>query len=319
MFNFLLVLMGIIGGLVVSFPFWLRWLGENDIFVTYVPEGRAMAVVRGKKFVRTIMSWTGKTIDNSGDIIDSQQLQKNWLLDFFGLQWVGLWPWFSIYSYKFPFTTVDENGEIKTRSNEVTKYVYLTDYVYFVRVKEAETSENFPVQMGLLLTVRVENPYKALFRVANWLGTLSDLVAADTRDFIGSKTFEELITRGETETQRELFARLNKTIRSVKRQYGVKVERVDIHSVDPAGEHAEKLREVATKKYVAEREAEALEALGDGRRRAIEKEASALGSDEAKMALQARVAEEMARGGRTVVMSGKQNPTTIVNLGKDQD
>ncbi|HDQ16757.1 MAG TPA: hypothetical protein ENN31_01380 [Candidatus Vogelbacteria bacterium] len=274
----LAALVSIALGIVLSFPLWGYWLAEKNFFFTTIPEGRAKIVVKGEDYVRTIISWRDHHLDKNGDVVDSSPsdpplVLNNWwdrLLSRLGIYWVGIHPWRSIYSYKFSFSTV-EQGQVKARNNEVTEFVFLNDYVYFVVVKDAETggaagsgkSENVPIDVGLLLTIRVKNPYKALFRVQKWLETVSNKVQAKARDYLGTKTFDELISQGK-EVEKELDENLNETKKMLLEEYGIDIRKIEIHEVQIVGGNKDELREASTREFVAKKNKERSEIEGEG-------------------------------------------------------
>jgi len=64
-----------------------------------------------------------------------------------------------------------------------------------------------PVDIGCLVTVRIVNPYKALFGAQNWLSALTNLIAPQVGDFVSRESYETLTT-GRINFEKRMVKRL---------------------------------------------------------------------------------------------------------------
>ncbi len=78
---------------------------------------------------------------------------------------------------------------------------------------------------------RVDNAYNYLFKVRNPESTLRDVSEAATRQIVGDRTVNEVLTVGRT----EIGIRLNELIQSICREYslGIKIEQVVLQDINP--------------------------------------------------------------------------------------
>lgn len=137
---------------------------------------------------------------------------------------------------------------------ETIDFILVQDDVYYAFVDEAETKGMVPVNVSLLLTLRVVNPYKALYRVQHWLEATQNRIKPAFRSFVALKEFEELTKQREAvEEELNSFLRGTKVDEFISDNYGVELVAVEIVRIDPAGEWAAKFAEAATKKWLAEK------------------------------------------------------------------
>ncbi len=156
------VLLYCLGGLVFLALFVWFVLAPLNIFFTFVKEGTAKVVVRGEAVQRVFIQWEGYVLDSEGDVVPGQQWYP-----FGGLRLFGWWPFDQIYRYKSRWTSIRADGT-KQAHDDVLRHVLLKDFVYITEVKDAEDKEMVPLTFDLLITLRVINPQKAIFRVEDW-------------------------------------------------------------------------------------------------------------------------------------------------------
>jgi len=187
-----------------------------------------------------------------------------------GLRWVGIPLIHSIYKYNFRWTSFEqgeEEGKLIQKiihHEEKIDYILVQDDIYYSFVKEAETEGMVPVDLNLLLTIRIVNPYKALFRVQNWLEATQNLLKPALRGFISGKSFEDLIKKKEeVEREADEFLIESKTDDYLERDYGVRLKKVGVVLIDPAGDRGETYVAAATKGWEADKEKIRIEKLAD--------------------------------------------------------
>jgi regulator of protease activity HflC (stomatin/prohibitin superfamily) len=105
----------------------------------------------------------------------------------------------------------------------------------------------------LILTARVINPYKALFRIENWLEAVVNRIKPFVRDYTTTASYAELI-KDAARIGTEIYKRLEEEnlLPEFRGDYGVDVKKIEVKSINPPKEY----REVTLLKYVAERELE---------------------------------------------------------------
>ena len=219
---------------------------------------------------------------------------------FEGVYLIGVPPFAEIQRYRMTWIEwgypKKSDGTVSTTKapishDEPISHVLVQSDVYFVKVLSAETKEGIPVDVSFLLTISITNPYKALYRVQHWLEAVTNQTEGTTRVYIGTQNIRELFAPPEgdpstalpvgtigalSETSSEELAKaLHSRLENFKERFGVNVELVQIQSIEPAGDAAAKYRELLTRKYEAEQEAERVRIAADAEAYRIETEAKA--------------------------------------------
>lgn len=312
-------------GLVVLAPFFLKWLGEENILVTTVKEGTAKAIMRGKSFERFIMAFAGYHLNDptkswyKPNFPDWEVLyhgkgnrhgftytqddfydDRSFILKHLGLYRVG-WPWANnvyVYAFEWNETYTDSEGKEKVLPRaEATDFIFVTDFTYAIVTQEAETRDLLPTDERTLVTVAVRNPYRALFSGEDWMRRITAVINRHVRNFVGSKTYEELISHDDanaatasdwTDFSAPIIA-LNTKLpdddvanppNGLQGRYGVEIRTADLQNLDLSGDGKKSHQEAATTAYVARQQAAAKRTIGQADADVIEMkgagEASAL-------------------------------------------
>ncbi len=276
-------------------PFIVRKLAENELFWAICKEGQTRPVTWNKKFREFIMSYSGKCFagklnkslatnnEDYWEVVDDprKQSEKTGLGKIFeGLYWIGLPPFAEIMRYKMTWIewghpkkkdgSVSSHKEPIPREETISHALVQSD-VYFVKVPSVETAEGIPVDVSILLTAWINNPYKALFRVQHWLEAVTNQTEGTSRVFIGTLQIKELFTLTKDEqkkgvdpaniaslsatSSKALEEALKDRLADFKTKFGVTVDDVQIQSIEPTGDAAAKYRELLTKEYEATQEA----------------------------------------------------------------
>ncbi|MFH1575659.1 MAG: SPFH domain-containing protein, partial [Candidatus Nealsonbacteria bacterium] len=240
-----LIVLLTVSGLLVYFV-----LAPENLWWTFKKEGSAKIVTRGDQFDKILIQWEGHTLNRvTNDVVEGEEPSGL----FGGLFYYGFWPFKNIYNYDFTWTGVKENGEIDHHPKERLDYISLKDDVYWAKVVNAEDKDLLPLTLELLFTVRVFNPYKALFNVQNWLETVINRSVTRVRNIITSKVYNEWIKNTET-ISKTLIDLLEKegVLAEFKERYGVEIRAVEVKSINPPEEH----RNATLRKFTAERDME---------------------------------------------------------------
>ena len=230
--------------------FWLVWnvLAPQDKFFTFVPEGAAKAIVRGGKSKERPEEVKGAVTKFLFQYKD-HRLDKDWNLVaakehhvLGALRWVGIWPFDRIFSYPFTWQHFVA-GEGPHTHNEVLDYIFCgKSDKYYQEAEGLEDKDHLPLKVKVLLTLRVVNPYKALFAINGWLrSTLAEMFPL-LRDYIGQHTYDELLgVKGSMGG--ELFTESGQLRDQIRDLHGVEVCAIEILDFDPpAGYRAATLR-----------------------------------------------------------------------------
>lgn len=251
----------------LSFPLWFFlivyfYLAPNNKFFTFVKEGKAKLIIKGGECVNTLIQFKGYEIDHgTGNVVRGEEKHL-----FGGLRFYGLWPLYDVVIYNFKWTNVDQEGRIIIHEPETLDYVLLKDDVYWANVEKAEDKNLLPLDIEVTLTIRVINPYKAIFNVQNWLETVINRTKPAVRDSVTGKEFKDLI-RNPQDIGKGIYERLQGTglLREFEESYGARVKAIEIKDINPPKEH----REATLKKFLAEREREKVVVEADAERKRI--------------------------------------------------
>jgi len=124
--------------------------------------------------------------------------------------------------------------------------------------QEVITKDNSPTNVDAIVYIRVIDPEKAFFEVANYRMATVALAQTSLRGIIGDMELDEVLYNRES-----INTRLRDILDRETDQWGVKVERVEIKEVDPVGA----VKEAMTEQTAAERERRAAILRADGEKR----------------------------------------------------
>jgi len=294
--------------LVIGFLLIYFWWAPRNLFFTFVPEGRAKMVVRGDAFEKALIQWSGRSLAavsvpeqkiDVGDVIETPDKKAF----FGGLKFYGWWPVSDILIYPFSWTNRLPDGEIKEHKREIIDHILLKPDVYWARVSEAEDKNLLPVDVEMVLTIRIVNPYKALFRIQNWLETVINRTAPAVRDRLTEKEFDKWITEP-ADLGKEIFSDLvqNGLLNEFGKEYGVEVQKIEVTSINPPANY----REATLKRFVAERERDAVLVGADAEQKRIAAVYGAIQAfgDLGKLARFLEALEKAKEGTRWIIPSG---------------
>jgi hypothetical protein len=285
-------------------------LARFNVVWTIVQEGQVKTILKLGQFHRNIMSYKGHDFDQDWNVIDSLPHRRL----FGGFQFVGIPIIHTVHTYKFSWMSyqqVQKDGGIIYQAiphkDELLDYILVQDDVYFSFIDKAETIGMVPVDVSLLLTIRILNPYKALFRVQNWLEVTLNQVVPALRAFIGTKEFEQL-TSGETRKQVEQkfneFLRFSHIDEFLRENYGVDLRKADMAAIDPGGNRGIAYVEAASKKWEAEKEKEKILTIADAQVERVNRVYGAIKrhGDAGLFIRAAEAAEEVGKGAGNTVL-----------------
>lgn len=259
-----MLIMLIVLGATITFPLVAYFiLAPRNLWFTFVKEGTAKFIVRGDKLERVLIQWRGYTLDlETWDVIEGEERHI-----FGGFRYYGFWPLFDVHIYSFQWTGVAEDGTIVAHPREDLDYILLKEDVYYFKVKNAEDKTLLPLDIEVIFTAKVVNPYKARFRIQNWLEAVINRMAPAVRDAVTKETYQQLIKRKEA-IGSEIYDKLGELLGEFKEGYGIDVLNLAIKDINPSDEA---YREATLKKWLAKREREAIETRAGAEAQRIKK------------------------------------------------
>lgn len=269
----------------VSFLVVYFVLAPKNLWWTFTKESTAKFVVRADQFEKAIMRWEGHSFDlekkgvEKWNVIEIEP-EKEKKRRFGGLEYYGPWPLLDILIYKFTWISIGEKEEIKRKTKWID-YILLRDDVYWAKVDRCEDANLFPLELELLLTIRIINPYKAIFNIQKWLETVINRLKPFIRQYITGDEYEQWIKKKQ-KLGIELRNFCNKDLQDedgnpikdedgnpikavlseFRASYGVDLRKIEVKAINPPEGYRERtiapyLAKLAKKKTVIDAEAEA--------------------------------------------------------------
>ncbi|MBU3957866.1 MAG: hypothetical protein KKB25_02230, partial [Nanoarchaeota archaeon] len=140
---------------------------------TIVREGTAKSVMTLGKFSKILFQWEYHWMDEKWKILrenEKSEYEKKMsgLRIWGGLYFYGIWPINRIHRYKHRWTDIriKETGKMELEFHEEElNHILLKPAVYAIQLFAVETAppERIPVNVLVLITLRIENPYLFLF------------------------------------------------------------------------------------------------------------------------------------------------------------
>lgn len=241
------------------------FFAPNDLFWGGVPEeGTACTIVAGTenrkgKFIKAQMSFEGSKFDKDWNVVPDEEFQKgkkSFLeqIGLGGIFWIGIPGIRRRYKHLFSWSSMLPNGELDPHEG-IFDYIPLKEDTYATLIPKAEAAKSMvPMDITLLITVKVINPMKAGHKVDHWLQSVINLTKVpalayiaqldNPRELIGNKELIDLFFKGHE---------MSKLIKYFKDEYGVEVSRVNVAAIGLGKEE----EDAAMLQWKAERTGEA--------------------------------------------------------------
>ena len=269
-------------------------LAKKNIFFTTVEEGQAKAVTINGRFRKFLMSYSGHVFkhQNDGGVAaatatpaDDWEIKpldhelgfferKAYLPKFLrGIRWIGLPPFAETYTYHFRWESVVQTTsgtEVNLNDEHAIGHILVRSDIYGAKLLSAECRDNIPLNVPFFIYGRVINPYKALFQTEKWLEATINLITGHLRTFVGTHSYDALrqAKNNDADSSRDIAEHLKAVYAIIEKDFGFKIERLEIQDVEPASELAKDFIKASTQAYVAEEKAKAIiaEAKGESAR-----------------------------------------------------
>ena len=239
-------------------------LASVHMFWTTVQEGSARAILKNGKFLRAIMNYQGFELDKDGEVVCTSSpstlttklkhhLFGGWLEH---IRWIGFPPFHEVYAYRFTWVTTKKKEvggilqDVDEYHNEMLRHVYVKHTPYTDVLTGAETSDLLQVDVKYVLTIRIVNPHKALFKVHRWLDAVLLRTQPIIRDYVKSNSYDE--------TQKGDISAANPSLAAIfdefKRDYCVEVVKLEVRDYALSGKLAKEHEEAATLEFKTKQE-----------------------------------------------------------------
>src|SRR5215213_10165804 len=139
--------------------------------------------------------------------------------------------------------------------DRVKPLIDLREQVVSFRPQAVITKDNVTVNIDTVLYFTITDPKSVTYEVANPLQAIEQLTVTTLRNVIGSLTLEETLT-----SRDQINAQLRVVLDEATGKWGIRVNRVEIKSIDPPGP----IQEAMEKQMRAERDRRAAILNGEG-------------------------------------------------------
>jgi hypothetical protein len=222
---------------------WFIW-APSMIIGIFIPEGCCVIITRGQEggqFVKAMIKYRGYTINDNFEIIGGSEDDNEtgfWNKSHLGMNFY-LWPFDRVYAYTLEWKQFTHDEKVVKRK-ELLYRVLLKPYIYYIDIRKAEDKDKVPQKMGIIAEMRVTNIYKAIFRIQNWYRAVSNLIIGDLRDFIRTKSYEELINSQGTSLNEMIWdQRINISgglAEKIEEKYGIEIIKLTVVEIGPDDE-----------------------------------------------------------------------------------
>ncbi|MDD4662039.1 MAG: SPFH/Band 7/PHB domain protein [Candidatus Pacebacteria bacterium] len=241
-FTFLFTSIGIIifGILIILSPYLI--LAPANLFFTLVPENKVKYVVSGGKLKKIILSSNKYRLDENYNVEEGKGGSSGLRG---GLHLYGIWPFSDILVYRFKWINITIENKIVPH-DEILDNVILKADMYLLELKGAEDKDLIPLTVKTVVTIRITNPYNAMFEIQDWLEATAQTINSAVRNEIRKDSFHNLIDgdlKATTYTTlgENIFKELEKkrsdeginNLKSLKEKIGVTVSAVRVINIDP--------------------------------------------------------------------------------------
>lgn len=263
----------IFGYLIATFFLVYFVYAPRNLFFTFVSEGTNKFVDRSGKIIATLLQLVGHDIEEQpkGDIVESSTKKRflgllgPWNI-WGGLWFYGLWPICDIHIYEFEWYNIDEKGVVKHHEKRWIDYMMVKMDAYWQQMPTVESADLVPLDIELIQSMRIKNPYNARFMVRSWLSVAFDYSIPRVRDGISKENYSDLQKRpnAKTELGKAIFDEMQDVVKEIA-EFGVDLIKIGFKDLNPTPEY----RAQTTKAYVAERDAEVIKITAEANADAV--------------------------------------------------
>ncbi len=250
-------------------------------FFTYPEEGKVKIIVRGEVVVRMVMLYAGHTFKRELSTQDKEHWEIQtvagkmesplaginfliypWAMYVFwatGLVFTGIYPYQRVREERLERTKIhrDESlGSDNLRldvSEDYSDHLRVREFLYPIRIARADTRDNVPVNVLMVIKAQVTNPHKAAYGVDRWDQQLVNITTNAVTNFTRTRNLDAVLTAKDTSEATALNEAVKGIDEDVK-DYGFNITGVEIIDISPnlSEEDKSKLHAEALARPVAE-------------------------------------------------------------------
>lgn len=178
------------------------YLAPRELLATHIAEPTAKISLRGKVPRKMMIRFKDHIQDADWNVIPCKgatQGKKFLGFDLGSLEFYGIPYLDKIFYHPEYWTTINEKGEPEEHGTEedgtpkLRGYVYLADVPYLMTLRGAEDSDQVPIDVKMIVTARIKNPYKAYFKISDWKSAILTKMKAPMRAIMGEYSFRQMV------------------------------------------------------------------------------------------------------------------------------
>ncbi|MFA5009299.1 MAG: SPFH domain-containing protein [Candidatus Paceibacterota bacterium] len=183
--------------IVVFFVFLVLYFiwAKHDILTCNVNEGYCKVIVVGDKFKRIVFNHKGKAMNKDWEIVEENS-PNAYYKDKSTLGMHTIWPLFfgKVYTHILAWRKYDFLKKAPIDRRELLTQTSLMDYPYYIETLQAEDKDRAPLDLFTVVTMRIVNPYKALFKITTeWIEVATPKIQGTYVAYIKLHSFQEML------------------------------------------------------------------------------------------------------------------------------
>lgn len=264
----LIVAIAVMIGIVIASDSIVVWLAQKDTlwspYRVKAPSGQMLVMAKSKsngEFSAIYPSIKGKVVDDNHDIVEGKA-KPSYTEEMLGVVWVGFFKKF--YLSPVEYLSVDKETEKgktkftivdKSRNKSSDDPFYYYQYIMAAVAEGVEIQDNVKIDMAFLFTVRLVNPYKALFLAGKFPVRATTAVEEKAKEFVRDLTFEQVRQKQQDDSENGIREAIYKANKELRESFGLEIADLEYWKFDltpGSPEVAKALEQLAVNKHNAE-------------------------------------------------------------------
>lgn len=168
-------------------------LAPRDADFSFIKEATAIIILKGGQFQKIMISYKGHIMNpKTWDVEEKEGVKQAF---FGGLRFWGVSPFQKRGHYYQRWSHLHEDGTVKNHGEELYHVLLKTDYYVFelpiIKNKSAQDINGIPIEVKIVVPMRIINPYEALFLPHRWLAAISGTIKPVLKRFVAKFRFKE--------------------------------------------------------------------------------------------------------------------------------
>ncbi len=181
----------IIIAFIVLYFLWAKY----DLITCNVNEGYCKVVVVGEKFQGILFNHKGKAMSKNWDIVDENSPDAFYKdKSIWGMHII--WPLVlgKVYTHILAWRKYDFLKKTPIDRRELLTQTSLMAYPFYIETLQAEDKDRAPLDLFTVVTMRIVNPYKALFKITTeWIEVATPKIQGTYVAYIKLHSFQEML------------------------------------------------------------------------------------------------------------------------------